>query len=233
MTFLYENFLEFQSHLGYSFQNPKLLIEAFTHKSALNGNKERLLESNERLEFLGDAVVDLIMSDILMREYPTVTEGDLTKKRASLVNELSLFEIAINLGLEKYVQLGKSEVEAGMNQNQRIIASCFEALMGALYLDGGFEVSKKVVETLFSEKIEKLKAGVNEFEDFKTQLQEKIQKKHRLTPNYNMVGTTGPEHQKIFEVEVLLDGKVLAKANGRNKKIAEQNAARIALEDMA
>lgn len=232
MTFLHGNFVEFQSHLGYSFNNPKLLIEAFTHKSALNGNKERLLESNERLEFLGDAVVDLIMSDILMREYPASTEGDLTKKRASLVNELSLSEIAINLGLEKYVQLGRSEVEAGMNQNQRIIASCFEALMGALYLDGGFEVSKKVVETLFNEKIEKLKSGVNEFEDFKTQLQERIQKKYRQTPLYNMTGSTGPEHQKIFEVEVLLDGKVLAKANGRNKKIAEQNAAKIALEDM-
>lgn len=232
MTFLHGNFVEFQSHLGYSFKNPKLLIEAFTHKSALNGNKERLLESNERLEFLGDAVVDLIMSDVLMREYPTATEGDLTKKRASLVNELSLFEIAINLGLEKYVQLGKSEVEAGMNQNQRIIASCFEALMGALYLDGGFEISKRVVEVLFSEKIEKLKSGVNEFEDFKTQLQEKLQKKYHQTPLYNMIGSSGPEHQKIFEVEVLLAGKVLAKANGRNKKLAEQNAARIALEDM-
>jgi len=232
MTFLHGNFVEFQSHLGYSFKNPKLLIEAFTHKSALNGNKERLLESNERLEFLGDAVVDLIMSDVLMREYPTATEGDLTKKRASLVNELSLFEIAINLGLDKYVQLGRSEVEAGMNQNQRIIASCFEALMGALYLDGGFEISKKVVEVLFNEKIEKLKAGVKEFEDFKTQLQEKIQKKYHQTPLYSMIGSSGPEHQKIFEVEVLLDGKVLAKANGRNKKIAEQNAAKIALEDM-
>ncbi|MES2767625.1 MAG: ribonuclease III [Bdellovibrionota bacterium] len=226
------NFVEFQSLLGYSFNNPKLLIEAFTHKSAFNGQKERLLESNERLEFLGDAVVDLIMSDILMKEYPDNTEGDLTKKRASLVNEFSLFEIAINLELEKYVQLGRSEVEVGMNQNQRILASCFEALMGALYLDGGFEVVRKVVEALFRQKIEKLKQGVNDFEDFKTQLQEKLQKKFRQTPLYSVTGSTGPEHQKIFEVEVLLDGKVLAKANGRNKKIAEQNAARIALEDM-
>lgn len=232
MTFLHGNFVEFQSLLGYSFNNPKLLIEAFMHKSALNGHKERLLESNERLEFLGDAVVDLIMSDILMKEYPDITEGDLTKKRASLVNELSLFEIAINLNLQSYVQLGKAEVEAGMNQNQRILASCFESLMGALYLDGGFEVAKKVVEALFKNKIEKLKSGVNEFEDFKTQLQERIQKKYHLTPFYNMTGSTGPEHQKIFEVEVLLDGKVLAKANGRNKKIAEQNAAKIALEEM-
>lgn len=221
--------VQFQSRLGYSFQNPKLLVEAFTHKSALNGNRDRILESNERLEFLGDAVIDLIMSDILMTEYPDKTEGDLTKKRASLVNELSLCEIAIELGLDKCIQLGRSELEVGMNQNQRILASCLEALMGALYLDGGFEVVKKIIETLFVDKLEKLRSGVNEFEDFKTLLQEKVQKKFHITPSYTLVGSQGPEHQKIFEVEVLLNGKVLAKANGRNKKMAEQNAAKIAL----
>lgn len=224
---------QFQSQLGYSFQNPKLLIEAFTHKSALNGQKDRMIESNERLEFLGDAVIDLIMSDILMREYPQEAEGDLTKKRAALVNEFSLCEMGAKLNLDKFIQLGRSEIEVGMNRNQRILASCFEAMIGALYLDGGFEIAKKVVESLFTEKIEKLKAGVSEFEDFKTQLQERIQKKYHLTPSYSLIGSQGPEHQKVFEVEVLLNGKVLAKANGRNKKIAEQNAARIALEEMS
>ena len=238
MTFLLtpdglEFLAKFQSQLGYSFQNPKLLIEAFTHKSALNGIKERMLESNERLEFLGDAVIDLIMSDILMKEYPQDAEGDLTKKRASLVNEFSLYEIATHLELDKYVQLGRSEIEVKMNQNQRILASCLEALMGSLYQDGGFEVSKTILQALFQSKIEKLKAGVNEFEDFKTQLQERLQKKYHLTPSYNLIGSQGPEHQKIFEVEVVLDGKVLAKANGRNKKLAEQNAAKIALEEMS
>ncbi len=222
--------VHFQSQLGYSFQNPKLLIESFTHKSALNGQRDRMSESNERLEFLGDAVVDLILSDILMNEFPNEAEGDLTKKRASLVNELSLCEIAKSLGLEKCIQLGRSELESGMNQNQRILASCFEALIGALYLDGGFALTKKIIEALFNEKIQKVKAGVNAFEDFKTMLQEKLQKKYHMTPSYNLIGSEGPEHQKIFEVEVMLNGKVLAKANGRNKKLAEQNAAKIALE---
>ena len=228
-----ENFQQFQSKLGYTFQNPKLLLEAFTHKSVLNGLKDRLLESNERLEFLGDAVVDLIMSDILMKEYPESTEGDLTKKRASLVNELSLCDIAMTLDLDKFVQLGRSEIEVKMNLNQRILASCFEALIGALYLDGGFEITKKVIEAFFSEKLEKLKSGQNDFEDFKTKLQEKVQKKYHKTPLYNITGSTGPEHQKIFEVEVVVDGKVIAKANGRNKKMAEQSAAKIALEELS
>lgn len=238
MTFLLtpqglDHVVNFQSQLGYTFQNPKLLIEAFTHKSVLNGQKERMLESNERLEFLGDAVLDLIMSDFLMKEYPQEAEGDLTKKRASLVNEFSLCEVAQSLDLEKYIQLGRSELEGELNKNQRILASCFEALVGALYLDGGFQVVKKIIEVLFTQKFEKLKAGVNEFEDFKTQLQEKLQKKYHQTPLYHMIGSSGPEHQKTFEVEVSLDGKVLAKANGRNKKIAEQNAAKIALEEMS
>lgn len=225
--------VSFQSKLGYSFQNPKLLIEAFTHKSVLNGQKEHMLESNERLEFLGDAVLDLVMSDFLMREYSQDAEGDLTKKRASLVNEFSLCEIALNLDLDKYIQIGKAEIESHLNKNQRILASSLEALLGALYLDGGYEVVKKVIEALFTQKFEKLKAGVNEFEDFKTLLQEKLQKKFHQTPLYHMIGSSGPEHQKTFEVEVSLDGKVLAKANGRNKKIAEQNAAKIALEEMS
>jgi ribonuclease-3 len=237
MTFLLtenglDHFQQFQSQLGYTFKNPKLLFEAFTHKSVLNGHKERMLESNERLEFLGDAVIDLVMSDLLMREFPENAEGDLTKKRASLVNESSLCEIAMNLKLETYIQVGRVELEVGLNKNQRILASCFEAVIGALYLDGGFQIVSKVIEVLFTEKFDKVRAGVNEFEDFKTQLQETLQKKHHQTPIYNIVGSTGPEHQKIFEVEVLLDKQVLAKASGRNKKIAEQNAAKKALEEM-
>jgi ribonuclease III len=228
-----DHFQRFQSQLGYSFNNPKLLFEAFTHKSVLNGHKERMLESNERLEFLGDAVIDLILSDLLMKEFSENAEGDLTKKRASLVNESSLCEVALGLKLDTYIQVGRVELEAGLNKNQRILASCLEAIIGALYLDGGFQVVSKVVCALFSEKFDKIKSGVNEFEDFKTALQETLQKKHHQTPVYNIIGSTGPEHQKIFEVEVILNGKVLAKASGRNKKIAEQNAAKIALEEMS
>ncbi len=228
-----EHLVQFQSKLGYSFKNPKILIESFTHKSVLNGQKDRLLECNERLEFLGDAVLDLVMSDKLMDAFPTHSEGDLTKKRASLVNETALSEVALDLELNKYVQMGRAEIEVQMNTNPRILASTLEALIGALYIDGGFEVVKTILDSLFAAKIEKLKMGVSDFEDFKTRLQEIIQKKYHLTPTYNLTGSTGPEHQKIFEVEVLLEGKVLARATGRNKKIAEQNAARIALEELS
>lgn len=218
---------DLEKRLNFKFKDAKLLEQALTHRSFQEDKSQ-----NERLEFLGDAVIDLVMSDLLMREFPQNAEGDLTKKRAALVNEFSLCEIATNLKLDTYIQVGRVELDVGLNKNQRILASCFEAIMGALYLDGGFQIASKVVEVLFVDKFEKIRAGVSEFEDFKTQLQETLQKKHHQTPTYNIIGSTGPEHQKIFEVEVLLDQEVLAKATGRNKKIAEQNAAKKALEEM-
>src|SRR5690606_2185202 len=145
----------------------------------------------------------------------------------------ALSEVGLELDLNKFIQMGKVEIEVQMNNNPRILASTFEALMGALYIDGGFEVVKTIVDSLFVSRIEKLKMGLNDFEDFKTRLQEKLQKKYHLTPTYSLAGSTGPEHQKIFEVEVLLEGKILARATGRNKKIAEQNAAKIALEELS
>lgn len=222
-------FSELQTHLGYTFQDFRLLVQAFTHKSVFNGQKERLLESNERLEFLGDAVLDLILSDLLMQAFPKDTEGDLTKKRASLVNETALCEISMELGLDKYIQLGRFEKD--LQRNSRILASAFEALLGAIYLDGGFVVVKTILKSFFSERIDRILNGITEFEDYKTHLQEVIQKKYHTTPQYRLVKSEGPEHQKIFEIEVSLNGKVLAIATGKNKKSAEQNAAQKVLEE--
>lgn len=222
------------SQLNYNFKNKSLLDLSLLHKSmshhstSLKGPYS--LANNERLEFLGDAVLDLVMSDILIHTFPEDTEGDLTKKRAALVNEMSLNEIALELKLDDCIQLGKAEMENGMNKNSRLLSSCLEALLGAIYLDSGFEESKRIIIELFSQKLEDVRNGRPLFDDYKTQLQELLQKKYHITPEYMLVNTEGPEHQKIFEIEVQVKGKVVASATGRSKKIAEQNAAKKALE---
>ncbi len=213
-----------ESVMGYSFKNRAYLEMSLVHKSY-----SREL-NNERLEFLGDAVLDLAMSDVLMRNFPEDAEGDLTKKRAALVNEITLNEIAQNLELQSYIQLGKAEQDSGLNMNSRLLSSCLEALLGAIYIDSGYQEAYAVVDKLFLGRIHAIKSGIPFFEDYKTQLQEFIQKKYHITPEYQLVNTAGPEHQKIFEIEVLIQGKTVAKAEGRSKKMAEQNAAKKALE---
>ena len=165
-----------------------------------------------------------------MLNFPEDAEGDLTKKRAALVNEITLNEIAQNLELQSYIQLGKAEQDSGLNMNSRLLSSCLEALLGAIYIDSGYQEAYAVVGKLFLGRIHAIKSGIPFFEDYKTQLQEFIQKKYHITPEYQLVNTAGPEHQKIFEIEVLIQGKTVAKAEGRSKKMAEQNAAKKALE---
>lgn len=224
-----------QSQINYNFKNKSLLDLALLHKSMSHYSSSQnkgpySLANNERLEFLGDAVLDLVMSDILIHQFPDDTEGDLTKKRAALVNEMSLNEIALELKLDTCIQLGKAEMDSGMNKNSRLLSSCLEALFGAIYLDGGFEASKIIIMSLFSSKLEDVRNGRPLFDDYKTQLQEMLQKKYHITPEYVLVSTEGPEHQKIFEIKVQIKGKTVASATGRSKKIAEQNAAKKALE---
>lgn len=211
-----------------SFRNPELLDLALTHKSFSPQAIKKSLTNNERLEFLGDAVLDLILSDLLMSMFPEDLEGDLTKKRASLVNEQSLFEIAQSLGLDQIIKVGKAEKDSGITQNPRILASCLEAVLGALFLDQGYEVCKKFLNPLFESKIQNLSVD----SDYKTRLQELSQKNHQQIPEYVLISTQGPEHQKIFEIEVRLIGKTLARGVGRSKKLAEQEAAKLALEEL-
>lgn len=219
--------------LGYVFTNKSLLDLSLMHRSManyMNGKSAYALANNERLEFLGDAVLDLVLSDILIHTFPQDTEGDLTKKRASLVNEMILNDIALDLKLDTSIQLGKAEMESGMNKNSRLLSSCLEALLGAIYLDGGFPSAQIIIKQLFKSRLEDIKLGRPLFDDYKTQLQELLQKKYHLTPEYYLIGTEGPEHQKVFEIEVKIKGKTIASATGRSKKIAEQNAAKKALE---
>lgn len=214
----------------------ELLNLALTHKSFANesaNGASRTIGDNERLEYLGDAVLDLALSDLLMLRFPADTEGSLSKKRASLVNEETLAKIALELKLDTYIRLGKGEAKTGGLQKPRILASCLEAIFGAVFVDRGYEQARTVVQRLFQTRIEDLSQSDVAFRlDYKTRLQEKMQEVHRSTPGYQVEVETGPDHDKKFEVSVRLDGQVLATGTGRSKKAAEQDAARQALEQM-
>lgn len=224
---------ELMKTLGYQFVNQELLELALTHKSfaneQLNGSSTPK-DDNERLEFLGDAVLDLALSDVLMKRYPGDSEGALSKKRASLVNEDSLAQIAQAIGLEKYLKLGKGEIKTGGLQKPRILASTLEAMVGAVFQDSGYILVSNVIETLFAQPIESLGA-VDFSADFKTRLQERAQGTGaKQTPVYRLESESGPDHDKTFNVIVELEGQALATGSGKSKKAAEQNAAKKALE---
>lgn len=212
---------------GYQFQNPQLFTRVFTHKSYSNENSETTAPHNEVLEFLGDSVLDLALSHYLIEQFPQDDEGDLTKKRASLVNEKSLATLALSFGLDRHLLMGRGEKSKGIDQRPRILASVFESLLGGIYLDGGFEEVRKVIVQIFEPRI--LARSWDQDSDSKSRLQEICQKKNGLVPVYRLVASEGPEHQKLFEVEVLVDDEVAGVGKGPNKKMAEQEAAKQAL----
>jgi ribonuclease-3 len=225
---------ELIERIGYNFKNADLLLLALTHKSFRNEQPTAVAGDNERLEFLGDAVLDLVLSDLLMKRFGADQEGSLSKKRASLVNEEHLAELAREIGLDSYVRLGKGERQTGGLQKPRILASAFEAVLGAIFLDGGFDAASSAITRFFEPRLAPFLAGAADFaRDFKTRLQEQAQELFRLTPTYFVEREEGPDHNKIFEVSVRLDNRVLAVGKGRNKKAAEQDAARLALESLA
>ncbi len=215
-----------QESISYRFGQVKLLAQALTHSSYAN---EQGSGHNERLEFLGDAVLELTVSEELFKRFPDAPEGALTKLRAKLVSMPGLAEMARALSLENYIYLGKGEESQGGRDRDSLLSDAFEALLGAVFLDGGFESAKRVVGKLFldhwPEEIETPKSR-----DFKSRLQEHTQREHKARPIYRLVGSSGPEHEKLFEVELSLpDGKSLT-ARGSSVKKAEQTAARQALE---
>jgi ribonuclease-3 len=225
--------VEVTNALGYEFKNPLLLEHALTHKSFKNEQPTLATEDNERLEFLGDAVLDLALSQLLMEQYPQDQEGPLSKKRASLVNEEALAELARQTGLDTGLRLGKGERQTGGVQKPRLLASSLEAVLGAVFLDGGYPASCDVVRHLFARLIQGFAEGENPFaRDFKTRLQELVQEKHKVTPTYHLEREEGPDHEKTFIVSVRMNEQHLAEGNGRSKKAAEQDAARAALEKM-
>ena len=217
--------------LAHTFQVPELLTQALTHKSFRN-EEAHVAGDNERLEFLGDAVLDLAVTDILMREFLDANEGSLSKRRASLVNEEALAAIARRLEVDKCLRLGKGERLTGGVDKPRLLASCLEAIVGAIYLDGGFAASLKAVSELFAEDVAAQRAQPEYVSDYKTRLQEKAQDQLKTTPTYHVTEESGPDHEKNFVVEVRVGERVLGSGGGRSKKAAEQEAAKTALEKL-
>jgi len=216
-----------EQKLGYPFQGAARLESALTHKSYLNENPGAGRPDNERLEFLGDAVLGLAVGHLLMERFPALHEGELSMMRAQIVNEQHLAEVAADLGLGEWLFLGRGEEQTGGRKKASILADACEAVLGAVYLDGGFDAACAVVRHLFGPRLDTVQApGVT---DFKTRLQERAQALHHEPPRYLVTAQSGPDHEKVFEVAVYLGGKELARADGRSKKEAEQRAAERAL----
>ncbi|HIW50010.1 MAG TPA: ribonuclease III [Candidatus Blautia intestinavium] len=207
--------------IGYTFHNKKLLKQALTHSSYANEKKLGKLGCNERLEFLGDAVLELVSSDVLYARFPKIPEGELTKKRASLVCEPSLAYCARQFDLPKYLLLGRGEDMTGGRMRDSIVSDATEALLGAIYLDGGFEKARDFVLRFILNDIEHKQL----FYDSKTILQEMVQEKSRQALEYVLTGESGPDHNKQFSVEARINGEVLGNGSGHTKKAAEQAAA--------
>ncbi|HUP28008.1 MAG TPA: ribonuclease III [Chloroflexia bacterium] len=214
--------------LGYEFKNKRLLATALVHKSYLHDVPRTGLEPNERLEFLGDAVLDLIVSANLYVLNPGMSEGQLSALRGALVRMSTLAEIAAPLELGEYMYMSRGEEAAGGRTRDSNTGRAVEAVLGAAFLDGGLDAATHVWRQMGGERgIEQLEAVLST--DYKSQLQQFVQAMYRLTPSYRTVETTGPEHEKIFKVEVLAGEEVLAYGMGRNKQTAEQDAAKAAL----
>lgn len=218
-----------QKRMGHHFKSEEILQRALTHKSYANEMKCSL-EHNEKLEFLGDAVLDLVIGEVLFSLYPSDTEGGLSKKRASIVNEEALSEVALSMSLNKILRLGKGEVLTGGAEKPRLLASTLEALIGALYLDAGFAATKNFLMKEFAERIQSLGSCQDYEKDYKTRLQEVIQKSFKETPRYEVLSEEGPPHCREFLVCVKINDSISAEGRGRSKKMAEQMAAKSALE---
>jgi ribonuclease III len=222
-----------QKNIYYKFKNISLLNQALTHKSYINENPDQGYLDNERFEFLGDAVLDVIISHLLMEALPNHTEGDLTKLRASIVNEKMFADLARKLNLGDFLLLGKGEDSTeGRNKNS-ILADTYEALIASIYLDRGFKSVFKVAIKHFTEILSAAVQGNLSHEDFKSKLQEYAQSVLRSTPQYISVNESGPDHNKSFEVNVTLNKKLLGTGFGKSKKDAAQNAAKEALEKLS
>lgn len=210
-----------EKNIGYSFKDKSLLKLALTHSSYTNDNHEDKLSHNERIEFLGDAVLELSSSDYLYKNYPNMPEGKLTRLRASIVCEPTLAMCAKEIELSKYILLGKGEENTGGRDRDSIVSDAFEAVIGAVYLDGGFAIAKDFVERFVLNDIEHKQL----FFDSKTILQEIVQKEFKSKVSYELVDESGPDHNKSFSVEVKLDDKVIGCGTDRTKRKAEQRAA--------
>jgi len=210
----------------------EVAVAALTHKSYCNEHREKMQADNERLEFLGDAVVDLAISHRLMERFPQADEGELSKLRALIVNEEGLARIARKIGVGELLQLGRGEDLTGGREKSSVLADALEAVIGAVYLGGGMPKVMELVDRFFAEALDGVALGRSGF-DYKTLLQEDAQIRLKQSPRYRVVSERGPDHENIFEVEVLIGTDVFARSTGRSKKEAEQSAARETLQMLA
>jgi len=216
-----------QTQLGYDFKRSALLRQAVTHTSFVHEQGLAPEESNERLEFLGDAVLELCMSDYLYHKYTGLSEGELTQRRASLVREETLSDIARTLKLGNYLLLGQGEAREKGREKNSILSDALESVFGAIFLDGGIDAVRNVIVNLFSPIVEKV---IKQEKDSKSVLQELLQKNSRKTAVYKILDESGPAHKREFKAQVLHENKALGTGAGRSKKEAEQNAAKAALK---
>src|SRR3954447_2296487 len=223
VPWLVADYSSLEAMLGYAFRERGLLEQALRHASWCNEHADAGLEDNERLEFLGDAVLDLVVGHKLMTRYPQRREGELSVTRAQVVSEAGLGEVAGQLGIGAWLMLGKGEDKSGGRTKPSILADAFEAILAAVYLDGGFIAAQEMVDRLLSQRIETVE--FKGFYDFKTRLQETAQARLKATPTYRVVQEIGPDHDKRFVVAVTIGEEEWARAVGRSKKEAEQMAA--------
>lgn len=220
-----------QENLGYRFRDESLLRGALYHSSYANEHRNENIVSNERLEFLGDAVLGFVSAEFLYSRFPHAPEGELTRIRAALVREESLFEVAQALQLGECLMLGKGEESGGGRQRPSILADCTEAVFAAVYLDGGMDCARDLIHRVLLSKGD-IEVAESRRRDYKTELQELVQRKPHQVLRYELVGQSGPDHAKVFTVAVLLNGDPVGEGSGHSKKEAEQAAARAALEKL-
>ena len=222
---------DLQKNLSYKFKNSDLLREALAHKSSVNENPELNMKDNERLEFLGDAVLDLSISTFLVKNFPSFQEGELSRFKSMVVSESSLFNIAARMELGRYLFLGKGEEQTGGREKASLLANALEAIIAAIYLDGGIAAADEFIRMTFTEDIMNIaREGINL--DYKTDLQELCQARGLSLPVYKVSKETGPDHKKVFEIQLLINDEVYGSGAGRSKKDAEQKAAKEALKHL-
>ena len=220
---------QLQTNLGYTFKRHSLLKNAITHSSFIHEHNLDHTHSNERLEFLGDAVLEVCISDFLYHRYPEMTEGDLTKKRAALVCEKSLAALARSLSIGNFLLLGQGEFSEGGRDKDSILSDVLESILGAIYLDGGIEEAQALILRLFEPIAEKI---TKQTKDYKSSLQEYLQKISHETAVYSIINEEGPSHKKAFTAQATHKGKILGTGTGSSKKLAEQAAAKMALKKL-
>ena len=216
---------ELEAVTGHTFNDSSLLLEALTHRSFLNEGGGRREKDNQRLEFFGDAILGFALSDLLFKRFPLHREGELTRMRASLVDEESLALMAVRIDLGRHLRLGRGEEKSGGREKKSILADAYEALVAALYLDGGLEPVRRLVESHLEHFLEARGDAAAPI-DFKTELQEVVQSRLGITPHYELLDAAGPDHRRIFTVTACVGDDCIGKGSGRSKKEAEQAAAR-------